>query len=132
MNVTIISVMSLEMDFDGCAPSSQPSVSYHPTVRYAKHHKTKSHKLLDKRPVPSPNVYGCYPNSNKIKIHQSTTRLPIQVFELQIFSPAGVNLVLGSNATQSTTLWNFTASNAVDGDSITYSHTHPDDTNAWF
>ena len=104
LNVTIVSEMSLEMDFDGCAPSSQPSVSYHPTARYAKHHKTKSQKLLDKRPVPSPNVYGCYPKPTKDKLSQSSTRLAIQVFQLQIFSPARVNLVLAENANQSTTL----------------------------
>lgn len=119
------------MDFDGCAPSNQPSVSKHPIARSAKHSKSKSQKLSEKSPVLSPNVKVCYPNANKVKLQQSSTRLPIHVFELQILSSDGVNVAIGMNATQSSTLWNFTASNAVDGDSTTFSHTHTDDMNAW-
>lgn len=79
----------------------------------------------------------------RVKLHQSLTGKPIQVFELQVISSGGSNVAIGKTATQSSTLnassksrksakislRNFNAANAVDGNLTTFSHT--DDANAW-
>ena len=70
---------------------------------------------------PSP-LEACYPNAMKLKL-ESTTGQPIQLFEIEAFS-AGINVAKNADAIQSTTFEQFYASNAVDNDSATFSHTN--------
>lgn len=62
---------------------------------------------------------------------QSHTSLPIQVFEVEVYS-AGNNVAAGKTATQSTTNPNFPAGNAVDRGLTTFSHTAVGDKVAWW
>lgn len=76
-------------------------------------------------PTMSPSPFdACYPNAMKLKL-ESTTGQPIQLFEIEAIS-AGVNVAKNAGATQSTTFEQFYASNAVDNDSATFSHTNDD------
>ena len=68
----------------------------------------------------------CYPNATKIKL-QSNTGEQLQMFEVQVYS-SGTNVAIGKKAKQKSTLVTkdgtpFFASNAVDGNSTTFSHT---------
>jgi hypothetical protein len=101
------------MDFDGCAPSSSPSSSLAPSSTSARECSNAIQKILI----------------------QSNTQEKIQMFEVQVFDLDGVNIAHGKDATQSSTFVSrsgkvFDASNAIDGDSTTFSHT--DDTNSWW
>ena len=78
-------------------------------------------------PIPAPSA-ACYPNVKKIKL-ESTTGQPIQLFEIKAYSSGGVNVAKNAYATQSSTLKKFFASNSVDDDVATFSHTN--DANAW-
>jgi hypothetical protein len=64
--------------------------------------------------------------ARKIRV-QSTTMEQIQMFELQAFSSGtNMNIALSGSAIQSSTLHNatkFAASNAIDGNSLSFSHT---------
>eukprot|EP00956_Cyclotella_meneghiniana_P035645 scaffold116778_cov90-Cyclotella_meneghiniana.AAC.1 len=53
------------------------------------------------------------------------------MFEMQLFS-AGVNVALNGTANQSSTLQTWNASNAIDNDPSTFSHTGLGDKNAWW
>ena len=85
--------------------------------------------------LPPPCDSYCLPNARKVKIEQTSTGQPIQIFQLHV-SSSGIDVAQGKNATQSSTWvakWNgksFNASNAVDGKPMTYSRTN-DDSNAW-
>lgn len=68
----------------------------------------------------SPSFNTIY--ASRVKI-QSNNEAILNVFEVEIFDPAGVNVALGRNATQSSTFENFNASNAVDGVADTFSST---------
>ena len=92
--------------------------------------------MLDVHPnLPPPCDSYCLPNARKVKIEQTSTGQPIQIFQLHV-SSSGIDVAQGKNATQSSTWvakWNgksFNASNAVDGKPMTYSCTN-DDPNAW-
>ena len=64
------------------------------------------------------------PNASKVKI-QSTTGNTIQLNEVEVIV-GGINVALGKTATQGSTFRNkakFDASNAIDGDMETFSHT---------
>jgi hypothetical protein len=83
-------------------------------------------------PTHIPTSTSCLPNAAKIKI-QSTTGKPIQIIELQALS-GGTNVALGKKASQSSTFVTRTgkyllASEAIDGDLTSFSHTN--DKNAW-
>lgn len=102
------------METGGCVPSISPVTP-------------------SKEPTTSPTL-PCFPIIRKVKLHQLRKGVPIQVFELQVFSEAGTNIALGKTATQSSTLVrksqeSLNASNAVDGDLTTFSHTK--DASAW-
>jgi hypothetical protein len=78
---------------------------------------------------PKDNQLACLPNSRKVKLWQSTTGAQIQLFELRAFSSSG-NVAHGKSASQSSTYGEqFSASNAVDGNTNTFSHTK--DSNSW-
>ena len=88
--------------------------------------------VISKTPTPTPSPSNpssvCYPNTKKIRL-ESTTGQHIQLFEVEAYS-AGVNVAKDTSyATQSSTLKQFFASNSVDGDVTTFSHTN--DGNAW-
>lgn len=81
------------------------------------------------RPTPAPTD-DCYTSARKVRI-ESTTGQQIQMFELRVISSSEINVALNKQATQSSTLrQKFVASNAVDGNSLTFSHT--DDADAYF
>ena len=72
-----------------------------------------------------------YPEARYVKIMQNTTDSQLSFFEVQAFSH-GVNLAIGKFAEQSSTLVNdggipMLASNGVDGDFATFSHTDCDE-----
>ena len=72
-------------------------------------------------PTSQPTILTCY-NVRKIRL-ESTTRSPIQVFEIETLS-SNVNVALQGTATQSSDWsYRFPASNAIDGDENTFSHT---------
>ena len=74
-------------------------------------------------PTKSPSPLGvCYPNAMKLKL-ESTTGQPIQLFEIEAFS-GGANVAKNADATQSTTFEQYYASNVVDGNGATFSHTN--------
>ena len=66
----------------------------------------------------------CYPNARFVKL-ESTTTNPIQIFELEILSD-GDNVASDATALHSDTFRGNDASNAIDGDYDTYSHTNND------
>ena len=73
---------------------------------------------------------GCFPYASKVKI-QSTTGNVIQLNEVEVIS-GGSNVAPGTTATQGSTFKNkakFAASNAIDGDMATFSHTKKDGCN---
>lgn len=70
------------------------------------------------------------PNIKHVRLH-AVTRNPIQIFEVEIYS-SGLNVAIGKNATQSSTLKLMTASNAVDGSNTTFSHTTSESTFSWW
>eukprot|EP00804_Cyclotella_cryptica_P000077 CCRYP_013734-RC/>CCRYP_013734-RC protein AED:0.05 eAED:0.05 QI:386/1/1/1/0.62/0.55/9/209/1800 len=70
------------------------------------------------------------PRAREVKLH-SITGNPIQVFEVEIYS-SGVNIARGKTATQSSTLNSLVASNAVDGNSGTFSHTTNSSPYSWW
>ena len=79
-------------------------------------------------PAPTQAVTSPAPTStviaSKVKI-QSTTGNVIQLNEVQVIS-GGVNIAIGKTATQGSTYRNkakFVASNTIDGDMATFSHT---------
>jgi hypothetical protein len=101
------------MDFDGCAPSSSPSSSLSPS---------------------STSTQECSNAIQKIRI-ESNTQEKIQMFEVQVLDLSGVNTAAGKDAAQSSTFVSksgrsLDASNAIDGDSTTFSHTN--DANSWW
>jgi molybdopterin/thiamine biosynthesis adenylyltransferase len=86
-------------------------------------------------PFPTKSPTGSSPSSctdiKQIKI-QSTTGGMIQMLEVQALS-SGVNVALNKAATQSSTYSSRTfASNAVDGNDSSFSHTSVSDTDAWW
>jgi hypothetical protein len=74
----------------------------------------------------NPECTTCLATARKIRV-QSTTMEQIQMFELQAFSSGtNMNIALSGSAIQSSTLHNatkFAASNAIDGNSLSFSHT---------
>ena len=71
----------------------------------------------------------CHPSARKIRL-ESTTGQQLQMFELRAISSA-INVAMNKSATQSSDLRDqFGASNAVDGNNLTFSHTN--DANAYF
>jgi len=78
-------------------------------------------------PTSQPTSLTCY-NARKIRL-ESTTGAHIQIFELEALS-SNVNVALQGTATQSSD-WGskFVASNAIDGNENTFSHTRH--SNAW-
>jgi len=78
-------------------------------------------------PSPSPLTFSCLPFARVVKLHQTTTGLPIHMFEVKVKSSSGANFALSGSATQSSTFRNdqdkFGANNAVDGNTATFSHT---------
>ncbi|KAL3781625.1 hypothetical protein HJC23_002002 [Cyclotella cryptica] len=104
-------------------------------------HTTESHymeRLLEPMSQPTNSsieslVTPCYPNARTIKF-QSTTGEQIQMFEVEVIA-SGVNLALGKPATQSSTFRSNggtpkNATDAVDGDMATFSHTN--DASPWW
>lgn len=83
---------------------------------------------------PPPSALSCLPFARVVKLHQTTTGLPINIFEVQVKSLSDTNIALSGSATQSSTFRNdqdkFGANNAVDGNSATFSHT--DDSTPWW
>jgi len=90
---------------------------------------------LTASPSASPTALSCLPNARKVKLHQQNTGLPIHVFEVKAMNSSGVNIAQGATATQSSTFNNnqdkFGANNAVDGDSVTFTHTKSE-SNPWW
>eukprot|EP00956_Cyclotella_meneghiniana_P023684 scaffold46589_cov23-Cyclotella_meneghiniana.AAC.1 len=93
---------------------------------------------LTASPSASPIALSCLPNARKIKLHQRNTGLPIHVFEVKAMNSSGVNIAQiaqGATATQSSTFLDnqdkFGANNAVDGDSVTFTHTKSE-SNPWW
>jgi hypothetical protein len=85
-------------------------------------------------PTSSPTPVACLPKAQKVKLQQSSSGLPIQVFEVDVMNSTGVNVAEGTNASQSSTFVtkfgrSFDAYHAVDGDHDTFSHTN--DANPW-
>ena len=70
----------------------------------------------------------CPLRATKVKI-LSTSGEQLQMFEVQVLAN-GRNVALQGYATQSSTLKNYVASNAVDNDNVTFSHTY--DEHAFF
>jgi hypothetical protein len=72
--------------------------------------------------------------SQKSQGIQSMTGLPIQVFEVQVYSSEDENVALGKVASQSATLNDnprFAPENAIDEDNATFSHTKNDSFSWW-
>jgi hypothetical protein len=60
--------------------------------------------------------------------------LPIQMFEVQVYSSKDENIAIGKVASQSATLNDnprFAPKNAIDGDNATFSHTKNDSLSWW-
>jgi hypothetical protein len=75
------------------------------------------------------NTQCARPLGSKVRVN-SLYGQPIQMFELQVLS-FGVNVARGKTTSQSSTLKNsFVSSRAVDGNSLTFSHT--DDSSPWW
>eukprot|EP00804_Cyclotella_cryptica_P007675 CCRYP_001308-RA/>CCRYP_001308-RA protein AED:0.08 eAED:0.08 QI:258/1/1/1/0.37/0.33/9/235/705 len=96
-------------------PTKSPSKS--PMMSPSKSPSTSPTKKLETS-CPASNVHFILINSTTLK--------PIQMFEFQAFSNFGEEIAQGKTATQSSTYNNnvkFAASRAVDGNSLTFSHT---------
>jgi len=109
------------------SPVSASPVSASPSMRPV------STRTPTQRPTgPSTTKNNCYKSARKVRL-ESTTGKQLQMFELRVFS-SSINVALNKHATQSSTLSTlgdtFAASNAVDGNSLTFSHTR--DANAYF
>lgn len=74
---------------------------------------------------------SCYPDARTVKI-QSTTGEVIHIFEFQALSLDDVNVALNQSASQSSQFTTKVASNAVDGDLTTFSHTSSGDLNSFW
>ena len=77
-------------------------------------------------PPPVPPAPSCKKSAKKIKL-ESTTEEPLQIFELEAYS-SGINVAIDGSAEQSSTLQDsqkFVASNAIDGNNMSFSHTTP-------
>lgn len=132
------------MNYDGCAPSSSPSVSSLPTLSGSPSSIPSSSSLPTSSSSPSssptasvapsavPPSQVCFHKGQKIKI-EANTQETIQVFEVQVLSE-NINVALDKIATQSSTFRGnddkFGANKAVDGDPDTFIHT--DDTSSWW
>lgn len=104
----MLNFLSLAMLSDECTPSSQPSASIAPT--------------------DIPSLLSCLPKPKKIRL-KAKTGADIQVFEVQAVS-SGNNIAKNKRANQSSTYRFFSASRAVDGNMLSFSHTR--DMNAWW
>ena len=110
--------MVFEIDLGDFHPSYRPSYSSAPSSQ------------------PSPEEEKIQPSLctvKRIKV-QSTTTLPIHIFELRAISD-GINLALGGNTRQSSTYNNdglkFGAANAADGNEATFSSTMDGEAQWW-
>ncbi|KAL3794097.1 hypothetical protein ACHAWO_010948 [Cyclotella atomus] len=117
--------------FKACSNSSDTVIINSDTCNYSKACMSLSgYSVITHSPTSSPSLrsaLSCYPNARKIKI-QSTTGQQIQVFEVEAIS-SGVNVAAFKAARSSTTLKQFNASNAIDNNPTTFSHTN--DRSAW-
>ncbi len=115
----------LSLDVSSCTPtttttSSSTSTQLITTTTVSPLTTTSATAVNDATTI-SPGF--CYPYARKIKL-ESTTGAQIQMFEFEVMSPDDVNVALSKNASQSSTLGTRSASFAVDGDPMTYSHTN--------
>jgi hypothetical protein len=62
------------------------------------------------------------PTIKRVKLQQTTTGEPLQLFELQIFDPTDQNIARSGTASASSALDTYTASKAIDGNMQTMYH----------
>jgi hypothetical protein len=91
-------------------------------------------QLLSRTLVAAASSETCSPSDVRSIRIESTTGEPIQIFELQAYTTSGLEVATGKVATQSSTFKDdnvkFGASNAVDGNNSTFSHTN-DASSTW-
>lgn len=115
-------------------PTEMP-VSSAPTRLPTKLPTSEPTGLPTKNPTshPTSTELSCYPRGSIVKI-EATTKKQLNMFEVRVFGSSGDNLALSGEASQSSTLSNFVASRAIDGQESSFSHTQKfdDGTLVWW
>jgi hypothetical protein len=107
--------------------TSQSPTSQSPTVG-----TTSSTSQSPTSTSPTVGTTSCSPpKARKIKIDHGSETI-INMREVQVFNPSGDEIAQNKAASQSSTFRSFSASNAVDGDANSFSHTDNVDGPVWW